>query len=190
MTTDAQGPQRLAATPGRGRPATADSREVIRFSTGGNRWLMALRSRPGKALDRFLVRWVGWSLVTWGYARAAGHPYQPTMLLQTIGRRTGVIRTTVLPYYRVGPDLVVCGSNGGGPRDPMWVHNVRADRHVWMRIRRRLLPADAHVAQGPERDQLFPLVEQLHRGLRRYQDQASTYGRDVPLVVLRPHRSP
>ena len=61
-------------------PPEVDFREVIKFSTGGNRWLVMLRSPIGKAVDRFLVRWVGWSLVTWGYAKAAGNPYQPTML--------------------------------------------------------------------------------------------------------------
>jgi len=173
-------------------PAAVDTdfREVVRWSTGGNRWLMALRSRPGKSVDRFLVRWVGWSLITWGYARAAGHRYQPTLLLQTIGARSGLIRTSVLPYYPVGDDVVVCGSNGGGPRDPMWVHNVRSDRHCWLRINRRLVAADARVAVGSERDRLFPVVSQLHPGLQRYQDQASSYGRDVPLVVLTGRRPP
>jgi deazaflavin-dependent oxidoreductase (nitroreductase family) len=166
------------------KPATVDFREVVRWSTGGNRWLMLLRSPAGKSLDRFLVRWAGWSLVTWGYARAAGNPYQPTLLLHTIGRRTGRIRTTALPYYPVGGDLVVCGSNGGGPKDPMWVHNIRSDGHTWLRIKCRLIPADAHVALGEERDSLFPTVSALHPGLQRYQDQASSYGRDVPIVVL------
>jgi deazaflavin-dependent oxidoreductase (nitroreductase family) len=161
-----------------------DFREVVRWSTGGNRWLMVLRSGPGKAVDRFLVRWAGWSLITWGYARAAGNPYQPTLLLQTIGRRSGLIRTSVLPYYPVDDNLVVCGSNGGGPKDPMWVHNVRSDGHCWLRIQRRLVAADGHVAVGSERERLFPVVSALHPGLQRYQDQARTYGRDVPLVVL------
>src|SRR6478752_2747038 len=94
-----------------------DFSEVIKFSTRGNRWLVMLRSPVGKAVDRFLVRWVGWSVVTWGYAKAAGNPYQPTILLHTIGRKTGTLRTSTLPYYRVGDDLIVCGSNGGGPKD-------------------------------------------------------------------------
>ncbi len=176
-------------TPETSKASDIDFREVVRWSTGGNRWLIWLRSRPGKALDRVLVRWVGWSLITWGYARAAGNSYQPTLLLQTIGRASGLIRTSVLPYFRVDDDLIVCGSNGGGPKDPMWVHNVRSDGHCWLRVKRKLLPADAHVAGGEERERLFPIVSGLHPGLQRYQDQAGSYGRDVPLVVLTPRRS-
>ncbi len=170
------------------RAGHVDFREVVRWSTGGNKWLRLVRSRPGKSLDRFLVRWFDRSLITWAYARAAGNPYQPTLLLHTIGRVTGLIRTTALPYYPVGEDLVVCGSNGGGPKDPMWAHNVRNDGHCWLRIRRRLIPADAHIATGEERKRLFPIVSGLHPGLQRYQDQAGTYGREVPLVVLTPRR--
>jgi deazaflavin-dependent oxidoreductase (nitroreductase family) len=165
-----------------------DFAEVIKFSTRGNRWLVMLRSPVGKALDRFLVRWVGWSVVTWGYAKAAGNPYQPTMLLHTIGRKTGTLRTSTLPYYRVGDDLIVCGSNGGGPKDPMWVGNIRGDSHCWLRIGRRFVPATGHVALGEEREALFPVVAELHPGLERYQTQSSSYGRDVPLVVLTPRQ--
>src|SRR4051794_5957021 len=75
-------------------------REGIKFSTRGHRWLVMLRSPVVKAVGRFLVRWVGWSVVTWGYAKAGGNAYQPTLLLHTIGRRSGVLRTSTLPYYR------------------------------------------------------------------------------------------
>jgi deazaflavin-dependent oxidoreductase (nitroreductase family) len=179
-------PGSAAAEASKPAAAEVDFRDVIKFSTRGNRWLVMLRSPVGKAVDRFLVRWVGWSLVTWGYAKAAGNPYQPTMLLHTIGRRTGVLRTSTLPYYRVGDDLIVCGSNGGGPKDPMWVGNIRGDSHCWLRIGRKFVPADGHVALGEERDELFPVVAKLHPGLERYQTQSSSYGRDVPLVVLTP----
>ena len=109
------------------------------------------------------------------------------LLLTTIGQRSGHLRTTVLPYYRVGDDLVVCGTNGGGPHDPGWAHNVRADGRVWFRRGGgRLVPARAHVAEGDDRERLFAEVAPRHGGLERYQRQASRHGRDVPLVVIRP----
>ncbi len=163
---------------------------LSRFSSGGRTHLIVLRGAWGRAVDRWLVRWTGWSMITWQYTRAAGRPYQPSLLLTTIGRRTGLLRSSVLPYYRVGSDLVVCGTRGGGPYDPLWADNIRADGHCWLRVRRRLVPAEGRVAAGAERERLFEDVAAQHGGLRRYQEQASAYGREVPLVVLTPRRSP
>ena len=164
----------------------ARGNEQIRFSAHGRTWLIVLRGRWGAAIDRFLVRWTGFSMVTWQYAMATGRRYTPTLLLTTIGARSGRLRSTPLPYYPVGDGLVVCGSKGGGPTNPMWVANVRANPQCWLRIRRQLVPARARVAEGVERDELFETVAQVHLGLRRYQQQAATHGRQVPLVVLTP----
>ncbi len=125
-------------------------------------------------------------MITWQYTRAAGRRYQPSLLLTTIGRRSGLLRSSVLPYYRVGEELVVCGTRGGGPHDPLWVGNVRGDPHCWLRIGRRLVPAAARVVEGPERVAPFDRVAEQHGGLRRYQEQAATFGREIPLVALIP----
>ncbi len=161
-------------------------RDAARASAHGSRWLMMVRSPYGKAVDRALVRWTGLSAVTWAFARAGGHAYQPSLLLQTIGRKSGQIRSSVLPYFHVGDDLVVCGSKGGGPVDPLWAENIRADGNCWLRIRRRLVPARGHEATGDERSCLYPVVAAMHPGLDAYQERAAGYGRDVPLIVLRP----
>ena len=129
--------------------------------------------------------------MTLQYTLAAGVPLRRAwrdarrvLLLTTIGRRSAQLRTTVLPYFHYQDDLVICGSNGGGPRDPHWADNIRAERRVWIRIDRRLQPAVAHVAEGDERAAVFSVVAPQHGGLERYQRQASKHGRDVPLVVL------
>jgi deazaflavin-dependent oxidoreductase (nitroreductase family) len=171
---------------GPGRGSREERLALTRFSSGGRSHLIILRGARGRAIDRILVRWTGWSMITWQYTRAAGRPYQPSLLLTTIGRRTGLLRSSVLPYYRVGGDLVVCGTRGGGPYDPLWAGNIRADAHCWLRLGRRLVPATARIATGDERAALFEAVAVQHGGLRRYQDRAATYGREVPLVILSP----
>ncbi len=159
---------------------------LTRFSSGGRTKFIILRGTWGRVIDRALVRWTGWSLITWQYTRASGRRYQPTLLLTTIGRRTGELRSSALPYYRVDGDLIVCGSRGGGPYDPLWVANLVADAHCWLRIRRRLVPATGRVVHGDERVELFEKVATQHGGLRHYQEQASAYGREIPLVALTP----
>jgi deazaflavin-dependent oxidoreductase (nitroreductase family) len=158
----------------------------MRFSAQGRTWLIVLRGSWGAAIDRFLVRWTGFSMITWQYAKATGRRYNPTLLLTTIGCRTGELRTSALPYFAIGDELIVCGTRGGGPTHPMWVSNVRADPHCWLRIRRHLVPASGRVVTGVERERLFDAVSKVHLGLRRYQDQAATHGREIPLVALSP----
>lgn len=163
-----------------------ESQQAIRYSSRGNtRWIV-VRGERGRAFDRWLVRRTGFSVITWQYSKAGGNAYQPTLLLTTIGRRTGELRERALPYHRDGDRYVVIGSNGGGPKDPDWVFNVRADENVWLCVDRRNVAARARVAQGDERARLFALVDSKRDSLRRYQERASTFGREVPLVVLTP----
>ena len=172
---------------------TTDVKGRQRFSAHGRTWMIVLRPPYGQPIDRFAVRWTGFSPMTFQYALASGAAFstaarnaRQSLLLTTIGRRTGQLRTTVLPYFRYEDALVICGSNGGGPRDPRWVDNLRANGQVWVRVDRKDIPADAYVAEGEERERVFGAVAPQHGGLRRYQKQASTHGRDVPLVLIRP----
>lgn len=80
--------------------------------------------------------------------------------------------------------MVVVGSRGGSPRNPLWVGNILADPHCWLTIRRRRIPALARVATGAERERLYPLIAAQHPNLERYQERAAGFGREIPLVVL------
>jgi deazaflavin-dependent oxidoreductase (nitroreductase family) len=160
-------------------PATA-----LRYSARGNtRWIV-LRGKRGQQIDRFIVRHTGFSVITWQYAKAGGNPYLSTLLLTTIGKRTGQLRTKALPYYRDGDRRVVLGSNGGGPNDPDWVWNIRANSAAWIRVSRRDRAVHAHIATGEERERLFAQITATRDSLARYQERASTFGREVPIVVL------
>jgi deazaflavin-dependent oxidoreductase (nitroreductase family) len=160
---------------------------AIAFSSRGNTKWIVVRGPLGRAFDRWLVRVTGFSVITWQYAKAGGNPYQPTLLLTTIGRKSGRLRTRALPYYTDDEGRwVVIGSNGGGPRDPDWAWNVRSNASAWVCVRRRRLPVRAHIASGDERRRLFASITAKRDSLARYQARASTFGREVPLVVLEP----
>ncbi|WP_329000277.1 nitroreductase family deazaflavin-dependent oxidoreductase [Kribbella sp. NBC_00709] len=53
----------------------------------------------------------------------------PTLLLRTTGRRTGVQRTNGLTYARDGDDYLVVASRGGSDKPPAWLGNLTADPH-------------------------------------------------------------
>ncbi len=163
------------------RPATREAKE--RFSSGGRPWLLVLRGQWGLRVDRALLWTTGYSLVTAQYAWATGQPYTDTLMLTTKGARTGAPRVACLPYFEVGDDLVVRGSNGGGPTDPHWVHNVRANPEARVRIHRRERPVRAHVATGEERARLYEALCEQSASTEGYQRMCAP--RELPLVVLR-----
>jgi deazaflavin-dependent oxidoreductase (nitroreductase family) len=165
-------------------PGSDEHRRAVEWSSGGRTRFIVLRGPKAAAFDRLLVRVLGYSLITKQYSLAMRQPYQPTLLLQTIGRRTGRRRTRALPFHVVGDDLVVVGSRGGGPLDPDWAWNVRANPAAWVCVRRRWRPVEAHVAEGDERAALFAELTGRRRSIARYQERASTFGREIPLVVL------
>ena len=165
----------------------SSSASAIAFSSRGNtRWIV-VRGPFGRAFDRWLVRLTGFSVITWQYSKAGGNPYQPTLLLTTIGRKSGQLRPRALPYYADdGGRMVVIGSNGGGPRDPDWVWNVRNNSAAWVCVNRKRRAVRAHVASGAERQRIFDKITETRDSLSRYQERAATFGREVPLVVLEP----
>ena len=160
--------------------------ENMKFSSYGRTWMIVVRGRWGRALDRWLTRWTGFSVISLQYSLAGRRPYTPVLLFTTIGHKTGQLHTVVLPYVKFGDALVVIGSRGGGAYDPHWAHNVRADGRCWIRINRRDVAAVAHVAQGEEREQVYKEVSEQKPNVPRYQERASTFGREIPLVVIEP----
>lgn len=164
------------------RPTSVAEKEA--FSSGGRRHLILLRGKWGLAVDRIFVWCTSYSLITKQYAFAQGHGYQPTLMLTTEGARTGRSRTACLPFFKVGDAWVVRGSNGGGPTDPHWVHNVRANPNARVRYRWRSRSMRAHVAQGEERERLFETLSKMSKTTVAYQQMCAP--RELPLVVLTP----
>lgn len=163
------------------RPESVAEKEA--FSSGENRHLILLRGKWGLAIDTFVLWLTGYSLMTKQYTHANGAPYQPTLLLHTTGAKTGKRRRCGLPYFVVDGDYVVRGSNGGGPTDPHWCHNVRANADAKIRVRWRTKRVRAHVASGEERERLFARLDAISPSTGQYQRMCAP--RELPLVVLR-----
>lgn len=163
------------------RPASIAAKEE--FSSGGNRHLILLRGKTGLAIDTFVLWLTGYSLMTKQYTYANGAPYQATLLLYTRGAKSGKPRRCGLPYFMVDGSYVVRGSNGGGPTDPHWCHNVRAHSDARIRVKGRSKKVHAHVAQGEERERLFKILSKMSKSTEQYQMMCAP--RELPLVVLR-----
>jgi deazaflavin-dependent oxidoreductase (nitroreductase family) len=164
----------------------AEIDERQKFSSGGRTWWLILRGQWGLKVDRHIVRWTGFSLMTWQYAKAHGSPYSPVVMLTTIGAKTGKQRTSVLPFTEWGDSYVVVGSNGGGPKDPSWIINARANGTSWIRLKGRRTPVTAHIAQGEERQRAIDHVAVSKPFVRNYDTETARNGRQLPMLILTP----
>lgn len=160
--------------------------QPIHVPAGLRRYATLVRGRRWLAFDRWLVRNLGVSAVTWQYAVSRGDRYQPTLLLTTTGARTGRDRSVALPYFMDGASYVVVASNGGGPRDPQWLRNLEADPACTVRVRRRDVRATASISRVDDDQRLYDLAVAERPVIADYRTRVAAHGRRLPLVRLTP----
>jgi deazaflavin-dependent oxidoreductase (nitroreductase family) len=113
-----------------------------------------------------------------------GHEWQrgvPTLLLTTMGRRTGTRHRTALIYGRDGEDLVVVASKGGSKKNPAWYLNLSADPKVDVQVGAEKFEAVARTATGKERARLWAMMNTVWRHYESYQKKTE---REIPVIVL------
>jgi deazaflavin-dependent oxidoreductase (nitroreductase family) len=108
----------------------------------------------------------------------------PVVELHTVGRKSGLPRSTMLTAPVIDGDRVVLvASKGGDDRDPDWYANLVAHPEVELTIGARRRPMLAHRASAAEKAELWPRVVAAYRGYGTYQDRTE---RDIPVVLLEP----
>jgi deazaflavin-dependent oxidoreductase (nitroreductase family) len=81
-----------------------------------------------------------------------------------------------------GDRLVIVGSRGGAPRNPAWVHNLRAEPRVVVKQGKESREMVAHeVRDADERERLWQLVVGRFQLYATYQRRTK---RQIPLFVL------
>ncbi|MXW26890.1 MAG: nitroreductase family deazaflavin-dependent oxidoreductase [Dehalococcoidia bacterium] len=133
--------------------------------------------------ESFLVRFVGWSVVSSHISRQSGVPYVPTAMLTTIGRTSGDLRSVPLFFFRDGSDFVLIGSKGGAPAHPSWFPNLVANPQAWLRVNTRRIPVTAEVVEGEDRERLWQIAAAAYPPYTEYQERANP--RQIPVVRLR-----
>jgi F420H(2)-dependent quinone reductase len=105
------------------------------------------------------------------------------LLLDHVGAKSAVKRTSPLVYFEDGPNLVIVASKGGHPRHPGWFHNLRASPETMVQVGSERRPVRARVATPEERRRLWPRAVKTYGGYADYQRRT---GREIPLVILEP----
>jgi deazaflavin-dependent oxidoreductase (nitroreductase family) len=111
----------------------------------------------------------------------------PSLLLHTVGAKSGRARTTSLTYARDGDDYLVVASNGGSPRSPGWYHNLKADPNIEINVgpRRFAVTAQPVLPGDPDRERLWKVVTKYNKSYIAYQKKTR---RPIPIVRLTPKR--
>jgi deazaflavin-dependent oxidoreductase (nitroreductase family) len=105
----------------------------------------------------------------------------PVIVLETVGRRSGLRRTVPVIGLRDGPDLVVLAAAAGSDRTPAWWLNLSAAGEATAVVRGRRDRVTPRVSAGPERAALWARYLALYPAARHYPDFTK---RELPLVVL------
>lgn len=104
------------------------------------------------------------------------------LLLTTTGAKSGQQRVSPLAYFTIDGKLIIIGSYAGAPKDPAWVHNLRANPQAHIEVGTDAFDVTAHELPVAERDQLFDKVTAAAPGFAEYQSKTS---RVIPLFELR-----
>ncbi len=113
--------------------------------------------------------------------RVPGAP--PMLLLDHVGAKSAIERTSPLAYGRDGESFVVVASKGGYPKHPAWFHNLMANPDTTVQVGSRRVAVHARIADPQERERLWPLMVSVYPGYESYRRRTE---REIPLVVLQP----
>jgi len=118
----------------------------------------------------------------WDASLGGGKGMVPTLLLTTVGRKSGKTMTLPLIFGRFGTDYVVVASKGGAPTHPAWYLNLHANPEVHVQVKTDKFKARAYTAEGAERAALWPKMVEIYGPYALYQTKTD---RQIPVVVLK-----
>lgn len=111
---------------------------------------------------------------------------EPTLVLQTVGAKSGQPRQSPLLYVKDGPRFVVAASNFGQVPHPAWSANLLANPDAVVILRGERIPVLAQTIDAEaERAVLWTQLDELYSGYKRYRKVTADI-RDVRMFALVP----
>lgn len=121
----------------------------------------------------------------WDSTISGGPGPLPTLLLFTVGRKSGNESVMPLLYQAVAGGYAIIASRGGHARHPGWYHNLVARGDVRVRIADHSFEATARTTAGHERAAIWDRMVALYPPFADYKVAAAP--REIPVVVLAPN---
>ena len=110
----------------------------------------------------------------------------PSLLLHSVGAKTGAPRTNALTYAKDGDSYLIVASNAGAKRYPAWYHNLKAHPDVEINVGPRRLAVTARIV-GPDDadyDRLWRIADDNNSG--RYSAYQKRTSRPITVIELTP----
>ncbi len=118
----------------------------------------------------------------WDASLGGGSGMVPTLILTTVGRKSGNPLPLPLIYGEVEAGHAVIASKGGAPAHPAWYLNLAANPDVKVQLKADKFRAFARVAEGAERARIWKQMAAIYPPYDDYQVRAGE--REIPVVVL------
>jgi deazaflavin-dependent oxidoreductase (nitroreductase family) len=117
-------------------------------------------------LDRFLTKVTGGRVLVSQWI-------VPSLVLETIGARSGATRQTPLATIPDGDAFYVVGSNFGREAHPAWSYNLLAHPSAVVVFRGRRIPVTARLLDETEKAEVWPSLTRIWSTYDAYEDRVA-----------------
>ena len=108
----------------------------------------------------------------------------PCIIVTHTGNKTGAVRKTPLMRVKDGDGYVLVASQGGAPKNPVWVYNLRADPSVEIRDKTDVFKMRVReVDDAAERERVWTLCVAAFPPYEEYKNKTS---RTIPVFIAEP----
>lgn len=117
----------------------------------------------------------------WDSTVVGGKGIVETLILRTIGRKSGNELVLPLIFGRDGDELIVIASKAGYAHNPAWYLNLMASEQADVQVKAERFKVSARVVEGDERARLWKMMVEIYPPYTSYQENTE---RLIPVVVL------
>ena len=105
------------------------------------------------------------------------------MLVTMTGAKSGKEITIPLMYVPYKEGVILVGSLGGAPKDPLWVKSVRANPDVDVQYKANKMQLRARQADDAEKTEVWPICVEYYA---EYADYQARTDRNIPVFICEP----
>lgn len=107
----------------------------------------------------------------------------PTILLTTIGAKSGLPRALPIACVPDGENYALIATNFGQPKFPSWYHNLKANAECVVRVGNRIKTFIAREIHDDEYDRYWKMALDIYAGYAAYKERTT---RRIPIMLLEP----